>query len=92
LACLLFSLEVAADMTETAQIARLAGGPIIHAGLDWEGVGAALVTSIRSTAYGMVNQLRDPAIYVEGEDVSLLYAVAGEAGIALAKVDFVSVD
>jgi hypothetical protein len=54
----------------------------------WEGAGAPLAPSIRSTAYGPVNQLRDPAIYVEGERVFLLYAVAGESGIALAEVVF----
>ena len=53
----------------------------------WEGAEAPLEPSVRSTAYGIVNQLRDPAIYVEGEDVYLLYAVAGESGIAIAKVD-----
>ena len=47
---------------------------------------APLEPSIRSTAYGPVNQLRDPAIYVEGGRVFLLYAVAGESGIALAEV------
>ena len=33
-----------------------------------------------------VNQLRDPAIYEEDDRVYLLYAVAGERGIALAEV------
>lgn len=55
---------------------------------DWEGARAPLDPSIRSTAYGYVNQLRDPAIYSEGERVFLLYAVAGESGIALAEVFF----
>lgn len=54
----------------------------------WEGAAAPLEPSIRSTAYGPVNQLRDPAIYVEGGRVFLLYAVAGESGIALAEVVF----
>jgi hypothetical protein len=53
---------------------------------DWEGAGAPLVSSIRSTAYGRVNQLRDPAIYEEDGRVFLLYAVAGESGIAIAEV------
>jgi hypothetical protein len=43
---------------------------------------------VRSTAYGHVNQLRDPALYEEEGIVYLLYAVAGESGIALARVDF----
>lgn len=53
----------------------------------WEGAMAPLVPSIRSTAYGVVNQLRDPAIYEEDGVVYLLYAVGGEAGIAIARVD-----
>jgi hypothetical protein len=53
---------------------------------DWEGATAPLEPSIRSTAYGKVNQLRDPAIYVEDGRVFLLYAVAGESGIGLAEV------
>ena len=52
----------------------------------WEGADAPLVPSIRSTAYGHVNQLRDPAIYEEDGRVFVLYAVAGESGIAIAEV------
>ena len=52
----------------------------------WEGADAPLEPSIRSTAYGHVNQLRDPAIIEDGGRVFLLYAVAGESGIAIAEV------
>jgi hypothetical protein len=55
---------------------------------SWEGAGAPLTPSVRSTAYGMVNQLRDPAIFEEHGRVFLLYAVAGESGIAIAEVSF----
>ncbi len=55
---------------------------------DWEGAAAPLEPSVRSTAYGQVNQLRDPAIYEEDGRVYLLYAVAGESGIAIAEVLF----
>ena len=55
---------------------------------DWEGAGAPVEPSLRGPVYGRVNQLRDPAIYVEGDRVFLLYAVAGEGGIALAEVCF----
>jgi hypothetical protein len=55
---------------------------------EWEGANAPLEPSIRSTAYGQVNQLRDPAIYIEDKRVFLLYAIAGESGIALAEVFF----
>ena len=52
----------------------------------WEGAEAPLVPSIRSTAYGIVNQLRDPAVHEEDGRLFLLYAVAGESGIAIAEV------
>lgn len=55
---------------------------------DWEGADAALEPSRRSVAYGHVNQLRDPALFVEDGRTFLLYAVAGESGIALAEIDW----
>lgn len=54
---------------------------------EWEGANAPLEPSVRSTAYGCVNQLRDPEVFIEDDAVFLLYAVAGESGIAIAKVD-----
>jgi len=53
----------------------------------WEGADAPSLPSVRSTAYGVVNQLRDPAIYEESGVTYLLYAVGGESGIAVAQVD-----
>lgn len=53
---------------------------------DWEGGNLPLVKSFRSFAPGPVNQLRDPAIYEEDGRIYLLYAVAGESGIALAEL------
>jgi hypothetical protein len=52
----------------------------------WEGADAPLLPSIRSTAYGHVNQLRDPAVFEEDGRIWLLYAVAGESGIAIAEI------
>jgi hypothetical protein len=54
----------------------------------WEGADAPSIPSVRSTAYGHVNQLRDPAIFEESGRVYLLYAVAGESGIAIAELHF----
>lgn len=54
----------------------------------WEGAKAPLAPSRRSTARGRVNQLRDPAIFEEDGRVFLLYSVAGESGIAIAKILF----
>lgn len=52
----------------------------------WEGAEAPLIPSARSTAYGQMNELRDPAIFEENGRVYLLYAVAGESGIAIAEL------
>ena len=54
---------------------------------DWEGADAPLAASVRSVAYGHVNQLRDPAIYTEGDQTYLLYSVAGESGIGIAEIE-----
>ena len=54
---------------------------------DWEGASSPVIPSVRSSAYGLLNQLRDPAIFVEGDDIYLFYAVGGEHGIAVAKVN-----
>lgn len=61
---------------------------VLRPELAWEGADAPCVPSVRSTAYGVVNQLRDPAIFEENADIYLLYAVGGESGIAIARVDF----
>ncbi len=55
---------------------------------EWEGANAPVAPSVRSVAYGVVNQLRDPAIFVEDGRTFLLYAVAGERGIGIAEVFF----
>ena len=54
----------------------------------WEGANSPTEPSVRSSAYGLVNQLRDPALLVDGNDVYLFYAIGGESGIAVARVDF----
>jgi hypothetical protein len=64
--------------TETAPI------ELMRPEYDWEGADAPIIPSIRSTAYGHVNQLRDPAILEDSGRLFLFYAVAGEAGIAVA--------
>lgn len=52
----------------------------------WEGADQPLEPSVRSVAYGPVNQLRDPAVFCEHGRTYLLYAVAGESGIAIAEL------
>ena len=55
---------------------------------SWEGADAPLEPSIRSVAYGYLNQLRDPALYVEDNRTYLLYVVAGESGIGIAQINW----
>ena len=82
---LLSTIDISGDWSTWRESSEV---EVLRPEFDWEGANAPLEPSVRSTAYGHVNQLRDPAIYIEGDDVYLLYAVAGESGIAIAKVDF----
>lgn len=59
---------------------------VLRPEFPWEGADAPCVPSVRSTAYGHVNQLRDPAILEDEGRIYLFYAVAGESGIGLAEV------
>lgn len=63
-------------------------GPVdvLRPELAWEGAEAPNEPSVRSVAYGLVNQLRDPAIHSEGDRLVLLYAFGGESGIAAAEL------
>lgn len=54
---------------------------------DYEGADCPRVPSVRGIARTRKYELRDPAIYSGEEGDFLLYAVAGEAGIALARID-----
>ena len=51
------------------------------------GANLPLYESTASAINTPVNQLRDPAIFIEGEKIYLLYAVRGENGIAIAKIN-----
>jgi hypothetical protein len=53
----------------------------------WEGAGLPVAGSWRGAIGHPVNQLRDPAVFEEAGRVLLLYAVAGESGIALAELE-----
>lgn len=59
---------------------------VLRPELDWEGADQPNEPSQRSVAPGRVNQLRDPAFFSEDGSDYLLYAIAGESGIALAEV------
>ncbi len=54
---------------------------------DWEGANEPLTPSARGIIEPPVNQLRDPCIFEDGDVTYLLYAVAGEHGIAIARLE-----
>jgi hypothetical protein len=53
----------------------------------WEGADEPLVASLPGPIEGPARQLRDPAVFREDGRTYLLYAVAGERGIALAALE-----
>ena len=79
------TIDISSDWTTWSDSAAI---EVLRPERPWEGAGAPLAKSQRSTAYGHLNQLRDPAVYEEGGRTFLLYAVAGESGIAIAEVKF----
>ena len=55
---------------------------------SWEGGDLPLEPSIRTEITVPARQLRDPDVFVDGNKIYLLYAVAGENGIAIAEMNF----
>ena len=53
----------------------------------WEGVGRPTGSSVRGAVHEPVCQLRDPALFEHDGATYLFYAVAGESGIAVARLD-----
>ncbi len=53
---------------------------------EYEGAELPAAPSSRGIVTEKERQLRDPAIFREGDETYLLYAVAGEQGIAIARV------
>jgi hypothetical protein len=60
---------------------------LLHPACDYEGSSLPIELSQRGWAPKPVHQLRDPAIYREGNRTYLLYSVAGERGIAIAEIE-----
>ncbi len=54
---------------------------------EWEGAKLPLKKSAAGAVKGRENALRDPAIFEEEGKVYLLYSVAGESGIGIARVE-----
>lgn len=60
--------------------------PILRPETDWEGGDLPRSASRSGPAWEPEHALRDPAIHSEGDARYLLYAVAGEQGIAIARL------
>jgi hypothetical protein len=55
---------------------------------EYEGVDLATTQSRRGPSHKRMRQLRDPAIFEEDGHTYLVYAIAGEGGLALAELEF----
>jgi hypothetical protein len=53
----------------------------------YEGADEPIIKSVSGASKKAVRQLRDPAIYQEGDKIYILYSVAGELGIAIAELN-----
>lgn len=54
--------------------------------LPWEGANVDGAPSRRGAVHGLVNQLRDPALFADGDRTILLYAGGGESAIGIAEL------
>jgi hypothetical protein len=53
---------------------------------EYEGRDLPLEPSVRGSIHERVRQLRDPGIFLEDGRTYLLYAIAGESGLAVAEI------
>lgn len=60
--------------------------PLLAPELDWEGADLPPRASRPGRAFGRERALRDPALFDDGERRFLIYAIAGEQGLALAEL------
>jgi hypothetical protein len=81
---LLATIDLSAPWTEWRESEPV---EVLRPERSWEGADLPVAPSRRGSINEPVNQLRDPAIFEEDGRVYLLYSVAGERGIALARVE-----
>jgi hypothetical protein len=66
---------------------NLAPSVVLAPKLSWEGSDLPLEPSRRGAINTPVNQLRDPAIFLEANRIFLLYSAAGESSIGIAEIE-----
>jgi hypothetical protein len=76
-------LDLSADWSDWPQATPEA--ELMSPDRSWEGGGLPIYPS-RIGATDLANQLRDPALFVEGDQVWLVYAGGGEAVLGLARL------
>lgn len=59
---------------------------LIYPELEYEHNNSAPIKSKYGASFEKINQLRDPYVYVEDENVYILYSICGEQGIAISKL------
>ncbi|MCY4617885.1 MAG: hypothetical protein OXD50_04935 [Chloroflexi bacterium] len=60
---------------------------VLRPSYEWEGTSLPIAPSVRGYSPVPVHELRDPAIFEDGDDAYLLYTVQGEFGIGIASLD-----
>ena len=80
---LLSTIKLTPDWMEWRESAPVT---VVEPETDYEGANLPNEASVRDWSPAPVRQLRDPAVYREGTEAYLLYSVAGESGIAIARL------
>ena len=63
---------------------------LIYPELDYEHNNLIPIKSKYGGVYHEINQLRDPYVYIENDDIYILYSICGEKGIAIAKLNIIT--
>lgn len=80
---LLSTIDLRADWSEWKESEPT---EVLRPQRNYEDANEPLSPSLRSSVDHCVNQLRAPAIFIEDDNVYLVYAVAGESGLAIARI------